>query len=147
MNSNGRGVPQRRTSTLSALVAAVRHALVQHVRQAEDELVELRLDVGKFLVEARHPVAEFFARGQQRGDVLALGLGLADVLGVRIAGGTHFVRGNLRGLAALLERLEARDVELEAPTREVRGDGGRIGTEQAGVEHGGQLEGSGKREL
>ena len=92
-------------------------------------------------------VAEFFARGQQRGNVLPLGLGFPDVLRVRIAGSTHFIRGNLGGLAAVLERLETLDVELEAATREVRGDSGRIGTKQAGVEHGGQPEGSGKREL
>ena len=112
-------------------VAAVRHALVQRVRQAEHELVELGLDVRQFLVEAGHAGAEFFADGQQRRDVLALGLGLADVLGVRVAGRTHFVGGDLRGLAAILERLETLDVELEATAREVGGDGGRIGSEQA----------------
>ena len=49
--------------------------------------------------------------------------------------------------AAILERLEARDIEREAATREVCGHSGRIGTKQAGVEHGEQREGSGKREL
>jgi hypothetical protein len=120
---------------------------VQHVRQTEDEFIELRLDVREFLVETRHPLAEFVARGQQRSNVLPLGLGFPYVFRVRIAGSTHFVRGNLGGLAAVLERLETLDVELEATAREVCGDGGRIRTKQAGVEHGGQPEGSGKREL
>ena len=70
-------------------------------------------------------------------DVLPLRLGLADLLRVRVALGAHFVRRDLRGLAALLERPEALDVEHEAATREVRGDGVGIGTEQPGVEHGG----------
>ena len=120
---------------------------MQHVRQAEDEFIELRLDVRKLLVETRHPVAEFFASCQQRRNVLPLGLGLADVLRVRIARSTHFIRGNLCGLAAILQRLETPDIEREAATREIRGHSGGIGTKQAGVEHGGQLKGSGKREL
>ena len=103
---------------------------------AEDEFVELRLDVGQFLVEAGHALAEFLADDQQRRNVLALGFRLADALGVGIARGTHFVRSDLRRLATILERLEALDVEREATAREVRGDGGRVGTEQLGVEHG-----------
>ena len=66
---------------------------------------------------------------------------------MRIARSTHFIRGHLGGLAAVLERLETPDIEREAATREVRGNSNRIGTKQAGVEHGGQLEGSRKREL
>ncbi len=110
---------------------------MQHVRQPEHELVELGLDVGEFLVEAGHSIAELLALGQQRRDVLPLRLGLADVLGVRVARGAHFVGGDLRRLAAIFERLEARHVELEAPARKVGRNGGRIGTEQLGVEHGG----------
>ena len=91
-------------------------------------------------------LAECLAFRQQAGDVLPLRLRLADRLGVRIARGAYLVGRDLRRLAPLLERAETRDVELEAATREVRGDGVGIGTELAGVEHEGNSRGE-RREL
>ena len=59
------------------------------------------------------------ALGEQRADVLALALRHAHLLGVGIAGRARLVGRDLRGLAALLEGAEARDVEHEAAAREV----------------------------
>ena len=129
MKSNFRGSPQRRTSCVGRLVAPFGHGLVQQVRQAELPGVELGLHAGDGRVAGRELAGEFLGARQQRAGVLALALGHADGLGVGIALGAHAVRLDLRGLAALLERVVGRDVERESAAREIGGDRRRIGAQ------------------
>ena len=78
---------------------------------------------------------QLFGARQQRAGVLALALGHADGLGVGIAFGAHAVRFDLRSLALLFELRVSGHVEREPATREIGGDGGRIGTKLFGIEH------------
>jgi hypothetical protein len=118
-------------------VAAVRNAFVQRVRQAEDDLLELGTGRRLFFLQAFELAGERLALGDECGDVLPLALGHADLLRVGIARRAGLVGGDLGGLAPLLERAEATDVEHEPASREVAGDGVGVSAEQPGVEHGG----------
>ena len=76
-------LPRRAPAThfnVGRFVAALGHAFVQHVRQAEHQFIELRLHRGEFLVEGGKLATERFALREQRRDVLPLRLRLADVL-------------------------------------------------------------------
>ena len=100
------------------------------------ELSSSACTLAKLCLRLRELRAQRFDLLQQRRDVLTLRLGLADALRVHIALVAQLIGADLPFLARLFERTEARDVERETAAREVGGDGGRIGTQQLGIEHG-----------
>ena len=73
---------------------------------------------------------------EERRDVLALCLGLADGLGVDVTFVAQLVRFHLPLLAGFLEAGQPLDVELETATSEIGGHRGRIGAQNLGIEHG-----------
>ena len=109
---------------------------MQHVRQTQHEIIELGLRLGEFFLQAGEPVPQRLALGKQGCNVVPLRLCLADSLRVCIARGAHFVGGNLRCLAALLDCPQSLQVEFETPACEVLRNGGGVRSEQAWIEHG-----------
>ena len=73
--------------------------------------------------------------GEQRGGVLALALGGADLLRQRVALRLQVLRAGLDVLALALERLEARGVERQAALGESGGDRRQIVAKKIDVEH------------
>ena len=120
---------------VGALVGAVRHRLVQQVRQPEREPLDLGLHGGELGLGGGLLLAERLDLLEERRDVGALGLRLTDRLGAGVALVAQRVGTDLDGLAAVLERVERGDVEGEAAPREVRGDAGGFGAQQFRVEH------------
>jgi len=119
---------------IGGLVTTRRHRLVQQVGQVQQPLVDLGLHFVEPGFAARQLAGQLLAALQQWRGVLALALGHADGLGVGVALGAQLVGRHLPVLAPFLERGERGDVEREAAAREVRGDGGGIGTQGLGIE-------------
>ena len=91
--------------------------------------IELHLDVCQLLVDAAERLRELLTLRDERADVLAAPLRHAHRLRVRVAFGAQAVTLDLRLLAALIQRLERRDVQHESAPREIARDGVGVGCE------------------
>ncbi len=117
-------------------VLAQRHGRVRDVRQAQRDLGELGLYVGQRLFVGLELVADAGDFGHQRGDVLALALGLADGLGPRITQVLQFLGLGGQLLALTLQGLDGGHVERETTGfLEALGGFGQARTQQCGVQH------------
>src|SRR5690606_13608822 len=76
---------------------------------------------------------------------LALGLGLADGLGLGVALRLQLLGTRLQFLALRLQAGDGGGVEHETPARQLGGGGLEVGTKQTRVEHGSCLSKSGRR--
>ena len=118
---------ERRRLAPAALLAIVllaladRHALVNEIWDAERDVVDPRLDRVEPRLGGLELLAELAHLGDQRRDVLARRLGLADRLGARVALVLQRLGAYLHFLALALERLDARHVERVAARGETLG--------------------------
>jgi len=109
---------------IGALVAPIRDAGIQNIRQSQLQIRDLRLKVLEALLHALQPGAQCFPRRKQAAQVLALRLGEAHRLGIGIAFGAQLIGLDLHALALLLERGKGRHIEHKAAPRERGGNGG-----------------------
>ena len=106
---------------VAMLVFAFRHTGMRQVGQAQGKVVESGLRRGKGFFSGLHLRAEVLHFSKQRRHVLALRLGLANVLGANVPFITqafHFQRGSL---AALLDGGKRGNIEFEPATGQLRG--------------------------
>ena len=132
-----RGVPQRCCSTLPVSSLPGRHRFVRQVREcparsrrSRPRIVSSRASRGLELV------AETGDLGHQRGDVLALGLRLADRLGARVAQVLQLLGAGLDAACARLPAIPARRRRgrsrgCRAGARRVRRGCGAAGSDRA----------------
>lgn len=117
-------------------VGADRHRLVRQVGNAQHQGVQLGLDGVQLALAGLQIAAHAVDLGQQRRDVLAARLGLADGFGAGVALGLQLFGAGLHGLALGFEALETRHVQLEATGCQAAHNLLQLGTNQFGVEHG-----------
>src|SRR5690606_31772213 len=114
---------------------AGRHAFVQEVRDAREEVVELRRERREPRFAGGERVAERVDLALQRLDVRARGFRAADGLRALVALLAEAFDADLQVLALGLERLVARAVERESAARQVRDDAVQVLTQQLWIEH------------
>src|SRR3989449_8023849 len=116
--------------------AAERDALVRNIRDLRDELMQSRLQGGVLHLHLLELFAELGPLPHQGGRLrfVLLRLGLADLLGERVAPGLQLLGGGLDALSRILERLERSDVEVVTARRETAGDRVEVGPEQRSEE-------------
>jgi len=117
------------------LVAPLGDGRMQQVRYSEQQRVHLTLHGRQLRVDACNVGCKRFAPRDERRDVLAATLGLADRLRVRVALGAQAVGFDLRGASPLVERAQRRHVEAETAAGEVLRHGLGIGAKELGIEH------------
>jgi len=100
------------------LIRSDRHRFVRQVGNAQHQLVQLALDTLQFLLAGFEFRAHAIHVGEQRRDVFAALLGLADGLGAGVALGLELFGAGLHGLALGFQRLDARHVQLVATGRQ-----------------------------
>ena len=100
------------------------HVIRKEVGQAQLDVPQLGLDVLQRVFACLKSVPEILDSRQQRLDVLALRLGLADALGARVALALQLFRLHLQRFAAFLERKVRIGVERDAAPGEIGGDVG-----------------------
>ena len=117
------------------------HILVWQVGQPAQEIVQPLLDPVQLagqLIEADGE-ADDAGAGEQRCDVLTGRLGLADVAGAGVALRLELLGFHLQRLALCLQAGEGIGIQWESPPLQAVGDGGEIGAQEFGVEHGWKL--------
>ncbi len=141
--SKARGVPQRRSSTLSCLVAAVGHLGQGQVGDGEEEVAELG-------VLGRRPAScqarrSRLSLGDEGAEAFEFGLVAAGLGGARplstsalLFGLRGFGREDLRA-ARLVQRQDLRRQPRQAAAREGGVEGGGVFADGADVVHGGVL--------
>src|SRR6267378_1485227 len=117
--------------------AAERDALVRNTRDLPDELVQSRLHGGVLCLHLLKLLGELGPLPHQRGRLrfVLLRLGLADLLGERVAPGLQLLGGGLDALSRVLERLERSNVEAVTARRETTSKRVDVGPEQLYVDH------------
>ena len=108
---------------------------MNQVWQVEQQPVKFCLQGNQALLGIRKPGAKRLDFGEQRCDVLSLGLRMPNRLGSGIALVAERIDGDLCFLAARFERGELREVERESPPREIRGYALRVGPELPDIKH------------
>ena len=99
---------------VAVFVFTDRYAGVRQVGDGQEDLVQLGLDLVQLDLAGRQLTGHALDVSHQRGDVLALGLGLADGLGACVALGLQLFGTGLHRLAALFQGFDARDIQAEA---------------------------------
>ncbi len=99
---------------VGVLVGTDRHRLVRQVGNAQQHGIQFALDGVQLALAFLQLGAHAIDIGQQRRDVLATLLGLADRLGTRVALGLQLLGTGLYRLALLFQRFDACDIQLEA---------------------------------
>ena len=112
------------------------HARIRHVGDGERD----RFDFAADRIEPCFALLQFVAEPgdfrQQRCDVLALCLRLADGLAARVAQVLQLLRPHLDALALGLQRFDPVRREFEAPGfAQARGEDGGVVAQQGGIEH------------
>ena len=95
-----------------------RHAGVRQVRNQQQEVLQLRLDLQQLRLQRLQLGVGLAGLVHQRRDIFALALRLADALGQAVARGLQFLGARLHQLALLLQGLERRAVEMKWSCRE-----------------------------
>ncbi len=85
---------------------------MRQVRQRQHQLVQFGLDAFELLLAGVQLGSHAVDVGEQRRDVFAALLGLADGFGARVALGLQLLGAGLHGLALCFQRLDTRHVQL-----------------------------------
>ncbi len=120
---------------VGVLVGTDRHRLVWQVGNAQQHGIQFALDGVQLSLAFLQLGAHAVDIGQQRRDVLATLLGLADRLGTRVALGLQLLGTGLYRLALLFQRFDACDIQLEATGGQAGSHFLRLGAYQFGIEH------------
>ena len=129
-----RGAPTRHLD-VAVFIGANRHGLVRQVGNVQQQVVQLVLDRIQLTLAGFQLAAHLIDFRQQRSDVFATRLGLADGLGTAVALGLQLLGAHLHRLALTLQGLEAGDVKGEATGGEALGDFGELRADKFGIEH------------
>ena len=121
---------------IGGLVATFRHGVIQEIRDAQRDLIELGLHFRELRFRSGQFLTERFHLLQQRSNVLSLRFCLPHRLRVNVTFVTQLIDAQLPLATRLLERAQPLDIELEPAAGQVGSNGGRIGTQQLGIEHG-----------
>ncbi len=95
----------------------------------------MRLDHFELLFHALQLLAQGLAGGEQGAGILAPALRHSHGLGIGVALGAQPIRFYLHGLALLLQRGNARDVQHESAPRQRGGNSGQIAAQQLRIKH------------
>ena len=122
-----------------ALVLACGHGRIRQVGNAERDRFQRAADAFQFDFRGLQLLAEAGDFRHHRGDILAPGLELADLLAAGVAQVLQLLGAHLDALAVGLQRFQLRHVEVEAAAfaQALREIGGLV-AEQRGIEHCGQ---------
>ena len=122
---------------VALFIGPYRHRLVRQVGDVQHQVVQLDLDAFQLTFAFFQVAAHAIDFGEQRRDVFATLLGLANGLGAGIALGLQLFGAGLHALALRLKGFETHHVELEAAAGKAFRYFVELRTYEFGVEHGG----------
>ncbi len=108
---------------------------MRKIRDAEQEILQLRLDRFQAPLEVGELAVGAIRLGHQSGDVLALRLRLTDTFGELIARRLQLLRVGLDALALAFDRLKRGDIEDERARRKASCHGIDVAAEELRIEH------------
>ncbi|MCY1542589.1 hypothetical protein D9M68_783450 [compost metagenome] len=112
-----------------------RYRLMRQVGNVQQQVVQLDLDGIQFALALIQLAAHAIDIRQQRRNVFAALLGLADSLGAAVALGLQLLGPRLHGLALGFQRFETRYIQLKATASETLSHFVELAAYQFGVEH------------
>ena len=129
---------------IAMFITAGRHRCIRQIGDARRD----RFDLAANALQLHFRSLQLFTKaghlGHHRRHILALGFEHADLLAAGIAQVLQFLGADLNLLAAGLQRLQCRHIQLEtARGAQAVGKLGRVGTQQIGIKHGRGQDGQG----